>query len=246
MQDLKSKIYKYFDEFGIRGRVTQNLVISLNSKELEPEVSTPKKFHASKNEFGLSQEEFCKYVVNYIYDTTGVDIVSTDKLDQFSSLNGVPFIVKLESGGSFEDAYLLAFGKINGNVRIDNKQINSLGNIEEINGDIRFISSSITSLGKLRKVKGSFWISHHPPYTNLLDLNDLEFVGFNLNLQYSPIKDLAKLKYVGNSLILSGTRIESLGQLEEVKGNIILPKYLKGIIDLSKVKVGGKIRYVND
>jgi hypothetical protein len=74
----------------------------------------------------------------------------------------------------------------------------------------------------------------------------LEFVGHNLNLQHSPIKDLSKLKYVGNSLILTDTKIESLGLLEEVKRNLILPKELKGKIDVSKVKVGGKVRYFKD
>ena len=136
MDNLRSKIYEHFDEAGIKGQITCSVVISFDEKNQVPGIDVPWKFISPKNIFNLSEEEYCRYVVDYIYDTTGVDIVSVNKIHQFSSLNGLPFIVKLESSRYFEAGYSLAFGKINGNIRIDNKEITSLGNIEEINGDI--------------------------------------------------------------------------------------------------------------
>ena len=150
------------------------------------------------------------------------------------------------TGGGFlsQIKFYLAFENIPGSLTIRGRyKIKSLVNIKKVDGDLAFLGSEINDLGKLQIVTGSFWIGQFSPFTNLQDLNDLEFVGKDLYLKGSPIKGLKKLKRVGGTLNLRGTKVESLGLLEYVGGNLYLPKELKGKFDLSNIIIKRNVRY---
>lgn len=74
----------------------------------------------------------------------------------------------------------------------------------------------------------------------------MEFVGGDMILRYSNIRDLGALKKVGGKLSLRDTDIENLGSLEFVGGDLYLPKRLEKEVDLSRVRVNGKIKFWND
>ena len=243
MNNLKKLIYEHFDRHGITGKFMAKIRLSFASNEENYSQSYKKVFIPQLNQFTLSEKEINQVIIDYIFDTTSYDIKSVNNLDKFSSINGLPFLLCLNEA-SEEKTFSLAFGKIPGSVTIrSNHNIESLGNIEEINGDLGLIGSSIGSLGKLKKVSGSFWIAQFSPYTNITDLNELEYVGGDLYLKNSPIRDLKNLKKVGGTLNLRSTRIESLGLLNSVRKNIYLPKELKDKFNLSDIFIGGKVKY---
>jgi hypothetical protein len=77
-------------------------------------------------------------------------------------------------------------------------------------------------------------------------LNQLERIGRDANFRYSNISDLGSLLHVGGNLSLRDTPINSLGNLRFVGGNLFLPIRLKDQIDLSKIRVIGRVQYWND
>lgn len=124
--------------------------------------------------------------------------------------------------------------------------IKSLGDVEKITGFLGISDANIKNLGNLKIVEKDFWISSYSVSSELSSLNKLEFVGGDIGLRYSKIKDLGNLKKVGGRLSLRDTEIESLSNLAYVGGDLFLPKRIEKKIDLSKVKVEGKVRFWND
>jgi len=244
MPDLKSILYKQFDTEGIKVKAMFKMSLSFDI-ERNTSISKPSNTFIPINRFNISDGDYKQIIVEYINDTTSINIESVDNLDKYPSINGLPFLLKLNDLSEGDMAFYLAFGKIPGSITIrEEHSIESLGNIEEINGDLGLISTSIKSLGKLRKVTGSFWIAQSTP-SNLTDLGNLETVEKDLSLKGSPIRTLNKLRSVGGTLNLRKTDILSLGDLEFVGNHIYLPKTKKNVFDLSKLKISGKVKYFN-
>jgi len=242
--DTKTLIYNYLDKNGIRVRSFAKISISYDRgvKQDFKNVIVPLEPH-----FGLSESDFSQVIVDYIYETTNINIESIENLDKYPTLNGLPFLLKLYDDTSNNYFYSLAFGHISGSITIrSDYDISSLGNIEKIDGDLGFIESNISSLGKLQKVTGSLWIAQRSPFTNLLDLGLLESVGGDLNIKSSQIKDLRLLETVGGTLNLRKTNIDSLGKLRYVGNHLYLPTAYKGKFDLSNIDIKGKVKYFKE
>lgn len=241
----KSYIYKHLDEngFSITRSVSIKLGYDFESSQLIG--GTENKFQITSETFGYSTDEFEKIILDYIFDTTNVEIDSLNDLENYTSLNKLPFIIQTLNETNNNSFYSLAFGKIKGSLYITaDETFESLGNISEVTGNITFRGSRIKSLGHLKKVGGSIFVRQFdPPYTALQSLDNLEFVGGNLILQNTPINDLGNLKYVGGTLNLRNTNIKSLSQVEFIGGNLFLPKQLKGQDLFHNVTIQGKIKY---
>lgn len=74
-------------------------------------------------------------------------------------------------------------------------------------------------------------------------MNELEEVGGSLLLRGFKIKSLSKLKTVGGILNLRGTAIEDLGRLNFVGEHLYLPDSKRDCFDLTKIHIGGKVKY---
>lgn len=130
--------------------------------------------------------------------------------------------------------------------RIIGQYIRVLERLKKVEGDFGVTDSILESLGSMEEVTGNVYTSFYKIYPALNDLGNLEKVGGNVKLQDMSISNLGLLKYVGGYLNLRNTPIRDLGQLEFVGGNLYLPKQTEGKLDLSKVRVVGKIKYIND
>ena len=242
---MKEIIYRYFDNNGIK-------VIAEKLFVLNQDVGFATKnllvYTATDYPFDFTADEMSNYFVDYIFDTTSVDIGSINNVDSFAVLNEMPFIVNAYNLNGNYHSLSLAFGKINGGITLHGSSgILSLGNIQEIDGDLVLSSTKLKSLGKLRKVNGSFWISQtEGPFTWLKSLENLEYVQGDVNLKQSQITSLGALSFVGGNLNLRRTEITTLSNLKEIRGNLLLSKKLKEIIDLSRVVISGKVKYFND
>lgn len=137
-------------------------------------------------------------------------------------------------------------GTINADIVIRGEHLKSLENISLINGTLGISESSLESLGELTEISSDFWTSFHHVLSPLTSLNKLERIGKDANFRYSNISDLGALLHVGGNLSLRDTPINSLGNLRFVGGNLFLPIRLKDQIDLSKIRVIGRIQYWND
>lgn len=241
--DLKSKLYKQFDEEGIKGKRRAVLRLSIESGETIEKDEFPEVFLPSTDYYNLSHKILEEIIINYIYDTTSFELNSAQDLKKLKNINGVPFILELNSKNPDQVTYTLAKRHVRGSVTIKGSKIISLGNIEEIDGDLALIGSSIQSLGKLRKVTGSIWVAQFHPFTHLKDLANLEYVGKDLNLKSSPIKTLSNLSKVGRTLNLRNTTIESLGKLSYVGHSVYLPESRKEFLDLTGIHINRKTRY---
>ncbi|WP_276503399.1 hypothetical protein [Terrimonas pollutisoli] len=241
--DLKSKLYKQFDEEGIKGKRRSIVRLLMEPGETLETEEFSDVFLPSTDYYNLSQDILEELIINYIYDTTSFELTSVQDLKKLKNINGVPFILELNSDNPDQTTYTLAKRLVHGSVTIKSSKIISLGNIEEIDGDLALIGSSIQSLGKLRKVTGSLWVAQFHPFTNLEDLANLEYVGKDLYLKSSPIKTLSNLSKVGRTLNLRNTSIESLGKLAYVGHCIYLPKSRKEFFDLTGIHINGKVRY---
>lgn len=241
--DLKDKLYKKFDQEGIKGKRRSVIRLTIESEDSLTTDETPDVFFPSSEYYNLNQEQLNDFIISYIYDTTSYRLDSVQELKKLKNINGVPFILELNSDNSDQVTYCLAQRHICGSVTIKGSKIISLGNIEEIDGDLALIGSSIETLGNLRKVTGSLWIAQSHPFTNLKDLGELEYVGKDLYLKGSPIKTLSKVSKVGRTLNLRNTSIESLGNLSFIGHCFYLPKSRKDFFDLSNIHIGGNVRY---
>ena len=141
---------------------------------------------------------------------------------------------------------LIDSGIVNNSITINGEYITSLEIIVEIHGSLTLKNTLVESLGELKVIKGDLTISTYNLESNLKSLNELEEVEGDLWLRYSNIEDLGNLKKVDGNLNLRDTPVQNLGNLNYVAGNLYLPKRLQDQIDLSKIKVGGKIKYWND
>ena len=241
--DLKAKLYSQFDEEGIKGIRRSIVRLTIEPDETLETEEFPDVFLPSTDYYKLSQDVLEDIIINYIYDTTSFELTSVQDLKKLKNINGVPFILELNSDNPDQITYTLAKRLVQGSVKIKGSKIISLGNIEEIDGDLALIGSSIQSLGKLRKVTGSLWISQFHQFTNLEDLANLEYVGKDLYLKNSPIKTLSNLMKVGRTLNLRNTFIESLGKLSYIGHSLYLPKSKKDIFDLSGIHIKRNVRY---
>lgn len=247
---LRQKIYRFIDKNGIPGRHFGTLSFAIELQD-NLEITHPTKtlFKPDFTIFNLSENEAEQIVIDYVFETTNIQIKSASDLMELKSINNKPFFLILNEHERDKIKYCLAFGKIPGSVILrGTDKIKTLGNIEEVLGDIGFSDSSIEDLGKLKKVNGNIWITQGGKgiFTNLKTLGKLEYVGGDISLKNSSIISLGNLKYVGGNLNLRQTFIEDLGDVEFIGGNLLLPKELKGNIDTSKTKIIGKIKYYND
>lgn len=241
----KSYIYKHLDENGFSITHPMGIALGYDFDNSQLIAGPESGLQITSETFGYSTEEFEKIILEYIFDTTNVEVNSLNDLGKYSSLNKLPFIIQVYNGTNNNHFYSLAFGKIKGSLYITEDQtFESLGNITEITGNITFRGSRIRSLGHLKKVGGSIFVRQFdPPYTALQSLDNLELVGENLILQNTPINDLGNLKHVGGTLNLKKTNIKSLGQVEFIGGNLFLPKELKGQSLLQNVTIQGDVKY---
>ncbi|QNK78081.1 hypothetical protein H7F37_03075 [Winogradskyella sp. PAMC22761] len=136
--------------------------------------------------------------------------------------------------------------EIHSDITIRGENIIKLVDVEIVNGLLRISDSSIRSLGILKIVNGNFVISSNSVYSNIKSLEKLEFVEGDLYLSNSNIEDLGALKKVEGKLNLRDTKIKNLGSLEFVGGDLFLPKKIEKEIDLTNLKVIGKIKFWND
>lgn len=242
---MREAIYKYFDSNGIK-IIAERLFI-LN-RDLEFTTKNQLVYQPTDYPFNFTAEEMSEYFVDYIRDTTSVDIGSINNIDSFMAMNKMPFIVKAYNSNKNYHCLSLAFGKIHGGMTLHGSHgISSLGNIEEIDGDLVLSSTKLRSLGMLRKIYGSFWISQtEGPFTWLESLQNLEYVEGDVNLKQSAIKYLGALSFVGGNLNLRKTEISTLSNVKVIQGNLLINKKLKGAIDLSSVLIRGKVKYYND
>ena len=247
MEDFKQKIYKAFDKEGIKLKLVSKFCLTLDQETNETYTNSDLcylPYPQQKDQLNLTNDQFVEMTIDYIYDTTSVRIKTLEDLENYSSINNLPFILKINEHDENATIFSLAFGIIPGSITIRKEhKIFSLGNIEEINRTLGLSNTSISSLGKLRKVNGSFWISYHHENANIFDLNELEEVGGSLLLRGFPIKSLSKLKKVGGILNLRGTNIEDLGALEFVGEHLYLPKSKRDYFNFEKIYIGGKIKY---
>ena len=137
-------------------------------------------------------------------------------------------------------------GIINADIAIRGEHLKSLENLSLINGTLGICESSLESLGDLIEISSDFYTSSQNVFSPLTSLNKLERIGKDANFRYSNISDLGSLQYVGGNLSLRDTSVNSLGNLRFVGGNLFLPIRLKECVDLSKVRVIGRIQYWND
>lgn len=247
MDDFKQKIYTTFDKEGIKLKPISKFSLAYDEESNEIHTGsglTYLPYEPQKEQFNLTDEEFFDTVIDYIYDTTSLRINKMEELENYPSINNLPFILKINEYDNDATIFALAFGKIPGSVIVRKEhKILSLGNIEEVDGTLGLSKTSISSFGKLKKVNGSFWISYHDKNSSLCDLNDVEEVGGSLLLRGFPIITLSKLKKVGGILNLRGTKIEDLGALEFVGEHVYLPKSKRDYFNFDKIYVGGKIKY---
>ena len=115
--------------------------------------------------------------------------------------------------------------------------------IEKIVGTLGSSDSKLESFGSIKEITGDIWFSIHHVYPVFNDLGNLEIVGGNFSLKDIRIESLGKLRRVGGNLNLRNTPIEDLGNLEFVGGGLFLPKRLQGEIDLSRIKIVGRVSY---
>lgn len=243
-EPLKTKIYDYIDAHGFKGGVYKDFIMSVEIEDdhLVTDSDSVKSFYPALP-FELSDEEQSAIIEEYIFDLTGKK-VDLNKIEEYSQINGVPFIVPINEHG--ERGYSVAFKKIPGSLFIRGSYgITTLGQIEVIEGDLGLSDCNIQSLGNLTQVNGSFWTAQGATqFTLLKTLAPLKEVKGDCNLKMLPLQTLGTLKRVGGNLNLRNTFVESLGDLEFVGGNVLLSKHLE--LDFSKVHVQGKIKRYND
>ena len=247
MDDFKQKIYRIFDKEGIKLKPISKFSFAFDIESNETHTSSGLSYlpyEPQREQFNLTNEEFIDTIIDYIYDTTSLRIDKIEDLENYPSINNLPFILKINEYDNDATIFALAFGKIPGSLTIRKEhKILSLGNIEEVDGTLGLSNTSISSFGKLKKVNGSFWISYHNQNSNLFDLNNVEEIGGSLLLRGFSIKTLSKLKKVGGILNLRGTNIEDLGVLEFVGEHLYLPKSKRDYFNFDKIHIGGKIKY---
>jgi hypothetical protein len=248
MNTLKKEIYQFLDQNGFKYRTQMSVSIGFDTQLNAADVTPKTSIKFDTNTFGLSDQEFANVILEYIFDTTNIRINSFSELNQYRSLNGLPFIIPVFEDGSYYPTHTLAFGDIKGTLALSSDdQVASLGNIEKIQGDLNLKGTKLKSLGKLKEIGGSLYIRQlDPPFTYLTSLEKLEKVGHNLILKNSPIKTLNKLVSVGGKLNLRKTPIESLGLLSFVGGDLFLPRRIKDNIDITGINVLGKVKFFAD
>lgn len=87
-----------------------------------------------------------------------------------------------------------------------------------IDGDLDLEDCDIETLGSLVSVGGNLNLK----YSSIKSLGDLEYVGGTLNLYDTPIESLGNLKVVVDNLHLGNTNISSLGNLQSVDGDLYI------------------------
>lgn len=118
-----------------------------------------------------------------------------------------------------------------------------LNNIKVIEGYLGFSGVRRINLSDIEEIKGDLWVSTYSSVPDDIILSNLKIVRGSVNLNYTPLKDLGCLEYIGGSLYLRDTDIENLGKISFIGGSLVLPNRLKTNIDLSTIKINGKVRF---
>jgi hypothetical protein len=256
-------VYKIFDRYGICFR-RQTLAITI---EIDPDsedlikTSFPNERTFEPLEipgYKLDSSEIAYLFCNYVYDTTGYKIQDLKDIFELEEINGTPFFLKIQSNEISKfwmrnhsddslDCIILSKQIIPGTITFRSEsKIKTLGNIREISESLYIWYNKIENLGLLEIVNGDLCISQNKDFINGVNsLGQLKFVGGNLYLRNSNITELGNLEAVGGNVNFRGLELKSLGALKIIGGNALLPKKLKGSIELNSIDINGTCRFYN-
>jgi hypothetical protein len=249
--ELRRAIYLDFDQNGIPGQHLSVPISGIVGQYGEITMHDPHmELKADLLKYGITnKEDIEQIIIDYVYDTTNFKILSVNELMNMRLLEGKPFFLLLNEYDRNNLKYSLAFSNLPGSVVFrDSDKIDSLGNIKKIDGDLGFSDCNVKDLGQLKIIEGSFWIAQSGKgiFTQIKSLVNLEYVGKDFNMKNSPIANLSNLMHVGGNLNLRKAQVKSLGKLKYIGGNLLLSKSMKGVIDISRVRIGGKAKYFTD
>jgi len=203
--------------------------------------------------FKLTLKEQVEIVRKWFVETTGFQINDIGVLKEYPVLNGNPFVLQVSRGYN-EKWFVLAGAVIKGDLSLSKKYnaqgylghnwIKSFGRIEKIYGNL-YVDIELRDFGQLKRIHGNLSFSNHVYQNVLSSLSPLVKVDGDVYLKNTHLC-LGTLESIGGSLNLRKTTVHDLGNLSEVKGNILLTKSQADKIDLSGVKILGKVKYYND
>ena len=263
---LKYQIFGYQIEFKIEELLLKNAILKSSTKATHNTLcgTNYKKINLKSDKIFIHGSKFITSPKSYFssYGSLGWHNKLVIKDDN------IVFSVNTRSVNNHFDLMILSDNNkiIHNNISISSNSKDILSNIVKINGNLNLSSCGITSLGELRSIKGSFSVSSWKgksdltclgklekisgdlllKFSNVVNLGNLNFVGGSVDLRYTNIMSLGKLKCVHGRLNLRDTNCNDLGALEFVGEDLFLPKKFKHLIDISKLKVKGKVRYWKD
>lgn len=121
--------------------------------------------------------------------------------------------------------------------------IDVITDIKTIKGELGITQRDITSLGSIEEVKGNLWVSIYDTPCKLSSIGNLKKVDGDINLKACiDLDSLGNLEYVGGTLNIRNTRIRTLGTISVIKGDAHLPIEMKSE-PLDKIHIYGKVRY---
>lgn len=257
MNKNKDHIYKYFDTEGIPFSKMMSLNFCVNETTGGViNTSESKLFIKIKTPFDFLEEEINQIVIDYIKDTTGIDIVSVNHLPKYLSVNGKPFLVELQPDlkNHLYHRYILPWRNIMGDVFFRGDKgydYKELSGIKNIDGDLSIYNSKLESLGVLENIKGNFIFSVSRDQqlnegTKLKTLTPLKNVGGNLIIRGGSITSLGSLNYVQGNVSLRYSQVKDVGDLKYVGGNLLISRYNLDYMNIKDITVKGKIRIYND
>lgn len=134
-----------------------------------------------------------------------------------------------------EDSKISSLGELEKakGIRINNKKIHSLGNIEYIPWSLEIRSSSIRDLGKLKSVGCG---ASFPP--TLTDLGQLEYIGFQADFSNTNITSLGNLREIGGIAIFTNSKVVDLGKLKKIGHSVYINKSLLKEKDFKNIEYG--------
>ena len=143
-------------------------------------------------------------------------VVYNKKEDAYSIFN-LPEI--FEGDFKLENAPIFSLGKlksIEGNAEFTNSHFTNLGHLQFIGGSANFRWSQVTDLGQLQAIGGN---------ANFMDskissLGQLRSIGADANFRWSKINNLGYLQSIGGDVDFRHSQITNLGHLQSIGGNI--------------------------
>ena len=95
MSELKEALYNYFDKFGIDGKYRSLLKISFDTTEDTSLEEESRVFIPQIELFNITQDNLNETILDYIRDTTSIEISSVNFLHKYPSIDGLPFLLRL-------------------------------------------------------------------------------------------------------------------------------------------------------